>query len=88
MSRFALCCLLLMSATIARAATPPPIDHEWALPAPNQYLDPKDICLGSDGSMWFTLNGAPKIGRITPEAGDHVVSDERGICPRTSTFVT
>ena len=54
MIRFA-ACLVFVATLASGATTPPPIDREWALPAPN------------DGNMWFTMNGAPKVGRITPE---------------------
>src|SRR4051794_34057334 len=57
--------LVCGAGTEGLAVVAPPVDAEFNVGA----ADPRDICEGPDGNIWFTVKAGAAIGRMTPEGG-------------------
>jgi virginiamycin B lyase len=65
-----LCFLTLLATTVAFAAagTLKVQIKEYEVPTPKSR--PHDPALGPDGSLWYTAQGANKLGRLNPKTGE------------------
>ena len=63
-------CWLILAATLARSASVAVLDvkmKEYDVPTANSR--PHDPALAPDGSLWYTGQGANKLGRLDPKTG-------------------
>ena len=70
MSLFKLC-LFTVAAALAGSAKVGTLDvqiQEYEVPTPNSR--PHDPALAPDGSLWYTGQGANKLGRLDPKTGE------------------
>jgi len=64
-------CLLALAATLAGAPTAGNLNvhiREYEVPTPNSR--PHDPAVAPDGSLWYTGQGANKLGRLDPKTGE------------------
>jgi len=64
-------CLLTLAAALAGSQTVGTLHvqiEEYELPTPNSR--PHDPALAPDGSLWYTGQGANKLGRLNPKTGE------------------
>jgi len=60
-------CLFMLAATLAGATTVGTLNvriQEYEVPTPKSR--PHDPAVASDGSLWYTGQGANKLGRLDP----------------------
>src|SRR5947209_19265744 len=63
-------CLFTVAATLAASTNVGTLDvqiREFEVPTPNSR--PHDPALAPDGSLWYTGQGANKLGRLDPKTG-------------------
>jgi streptogramin lyase len=64
-------CLFTLAATLAGSTTVGMLNvqiHEYEVPTPKSR--PHDPALAPDGSLWYTGQGANKLGRLDPKTGE------------------
>lgn len=64
-------CLFTLAATLAASPTVGTLNvqiQEYEVPTPNSR--PHDPALAPDGSLWYTGQGANKVGRLDPKTGE------------------
>src|ERR1700687_1514554 len=64
-------CLLTLAATLACSTTVGMLNlqiQEYEVPTPHSR--PHDPALAPDGSLWYTGQGANKLGRLAPKTGE------------------
>ena len=64
-------CSFMLAATLAGSATVGTLNvqiQEYEVPTPKSR--PHDPALAPDGSLWYTGQGANKLGRLDPKTGE------------------
>jgi len=64
-------CIFALAATVAGSTTVGTLNvpiHEYDVPTPKSR--PHDPALAPDGSLWYTGQGANKLGRLDPKTGE------------------